>query len=220
MAEVTTPRARRLQRPGWKDARLLVGLLLVLLSIVGGARLIASLDTTTPVYAASRPLLPGQEVGADDVVPVAVRLDEPMPRYLDAGEPLRPGTYVLRRVEPGELVPASALGTARQARDKTVTVPVDPAAAATFEVGTVVDVWVSRRDPAEPGTAYTDPELLLEQAVVAQVPSESGALGMGVGRAAVQIVVPADRVGAVISSVDQEAKVTLVPAPRGGGTGS
>lgn len=214
--QAAIPVARRLRRPGWRDTRLLVGLLLVLLSVAGGVRLASSMDETTPVYAATRDLLPGQEVGADDLVPVRVRMDAPMAHYVDANQQVAPGTVVLRQVTEGELVPAASLGTASQAHDKTVTVPVDPATAQTFTVGTVVDVWVSRRDPDEVGTAYLDPELLLAKAVVARTPSSSHALGMGVGRAAVQVVVPADQVGAVISSVDQEAKVTLVPSPGAG----
>lgn len=210
------PQARRLQRPSWKDARLLVGLLLVALSVAGGTRLVSALDDTTPVYAAARPLLPGQEVAAEDVVAVPVRLGDPAASYVDATQPLRPGTHALRAVDPGELVPAAALGSPTEALDKAVTVPVDPAAASTVEVGTVVDVWVSHRDPEATGTAYQEPELLLERAVVASVPTSGGALGMGVGRSAVQIVVPADRVAAVIAGVDQEARVTLVPAPDAG----
>lgn len=139
-----------------------------------------------------------------------------MARYLDATRPLAAGTVVLRQVAEGELVPAGALGTASEARDKTVTVPVDPATAETFTVGAVVDVWVSRRDTDQVGTAYLDPELLLSKAVVARTPTTGTGLGMGVGRTAVQVVVPADQVGAVISSVDQEAKVTLVPSPGSG----
>lgn len=214
MADEAVPRARRLRRPSWTDARLVVGVLLVLLSVAGGARLVSSFDETTPVYAAARPLLPGQEVAGADLVPVDVRLDGPLGHYLDAGQPVRPGTFVLRQVGPGELVPAAALGTAHEARDKAVSVPVDPAAASTLSVGAVVDLWVSRRDQETAGVRYLEPELLLEQAVVAALPTQGGALGMGVGRTAVQVVVPADRVGAVISSVDQEARVTLVPAPR------
>lgn len=205
--------ARRLQVPGWRDARLLVGLLLVLLSVAGGARLVTAMDDTSPVYAAARPLLPGEPVGADDLVPVRVRMGDPIQHYVDASQPVQPGTYVLRQVEPGELVPSASLGSATQATDKTVTVPVDPAAAGTLAVGDVVDVWVSRRDPESTGVAFLEPELLLEQAVVATVPSSGGALGVGVGRAAVQVVVPADQVGAVIASVDQEGRITLVPAP-------
>lgn len=214
------PTARRLRRPGWRDTRLLVGVLLVLLSVAGGIRVISSMDETTPVYAATRVILPGQEVAAQDVVSVRVRMQEPMSHYVDATQGLAPGTVALRQVQEGELVPASSLGTASQARDKTVTVPIDPAAAQNLAVGTVVDVWVSRRDPSAVGTAYQDPEQLLSRAVVASIPSSSNGLGMGIGRAAVQLVVPADQVGAVISSVDQEAKVTLVPSPGAAGSSS
>lgn len=212
--------ARRLRRPGWRDWRLVVGLLLVVLSVAGGARLVAELDRTVPVYAATRPLLPGQEVAAEDLVPVQVRLGEPLALYLDATQQVLPGTFALRGVAAGELVPATALGTAGQVTDKTVTVPVDPASTAALEVGSVVDLWVSRRDPAAVGSAYQEPELLLAGAVVAGLPADSRALGIGVGRAAVQVVVPGGRVGAVIASVDQEAKLTLVTAPTvGAGAG-
>lgn len=211
------PRARRLRRPGWRDTRLLVGVLLVLLAVAGGVRLVSELDETTAVYAAAHPILPGQEVLAEDLKTVNVRMEAAMSHYVDATEPLAAGTVALRQVAEGELVPAGALGSASAARDKTVTVPVDPASAQILTVGTVVDLWVSRQDPEEAGTAYGEPELLLSSAVVARTPSTGNGLGMGVGRAAVQVVVPADQVGAVISSVDQEAKVTLVPAPGGSG---
>lgn len=214
MSDVSVPTARRLQRPSWRDARLVVGVLLVLLSILGGARLVASLDDTTPVYAAARPLLPGQEVVGADLVTVDVRLADAGGRYVDARQNLQPGTYALRMVQVGELLPLSAIGSAREASDKTVTVPIDPAAASTLSVGTVVDIWVSRRDEEAAGARYQDPELLLEQAVVADVPSEGAGLGVGVGRTAVQVVVPAAAVAGVISSVDQEARLTLVPAPQ------
>lgn len=212
--------ARRLQRPGWRDLRLVVGLLLVLLSVAGGLRLVSSLDDTTPVYAASRDLLPGQPVGPDDVVPVPVRMGEPLAGYVDGSVPLEPGTFLLRQVEAGELVPATALGTAREALDKTVGVPVDATAARTLATGTVVDVWVSRRDGQGAAEDYLDPQLLLAGAVVESVPPEGPGLGAGLGRTSVQVVVPADEVGGVIAAVDQDARITLVPAPRaaaGGG---
>lgn len=211
---------RRLQRPGWRDARLLVGLLLVLLSVVGGARLVASLDDTTPVYAAARDLLPGQQVGEGDLVPVPVRVGDRLDRYVDGSAGIEPGTYLVRQVAAGELVPVAALGTARQALDKTVGVPVDTSAARALASGSVVDVWVSRRDREAVGEAYLDPQLLLAGAVVDSVPADTTGLGAGLGRTTVQVVVPATDVGAVIAAVDQEARITLVPAPRadsGGG---
>lgn len=206
--------ARRLERPGWKDLRLVVGLLLVLLSVAGGVRLVAALDDTTPVYSAARDLLPGQPVRDGDLVPVQVRLGEAAAGYVDGAAPVPPGTHLLRSVSAGELVPAAALGSARQALDKTVSVPVDTVAARALVQGAVVDVWASRRDPDAVGEAYLDPQLLLGGAVLDRVPAESAGLGAGLGRTAVQVVVPADRVGEIIAAVDQDARLTLVPAPR------
>lgn len=211
--------ARRLQRPGWRDLRVVVGLLLVLLSVAGGARLVAGLDDTTPVYAAARDLLPGQPVSAQDVVTVDVRLGEGSSRYVDGATALATGTHLLRPVAAGELIPAAALGTAREALDKTVSVPVDTRSAGTLSTGSVVDVWVSRRDTEALGEAYLDPELLLAGAVVDHVPPEGGGLGSGLGRSSVAVVVPAVQVGAVIAAVDQGARVTLVPGPRSAGGG-
>lgn len=209
--------ARRLERPGWRDLRLVVGLLLVLLSVAGGARLVASLDETTPVYAAARDLLPGQPVTSQDLVAVDVRLDDALARYVDGSADLTPGTHLVRAVAAGELVPAAALGTARQALDRTVSVPVELSALHTLSTGSVVDVWVSRRDGEALGEAYLDPQLLLAGAVVERVPQEGTGLGAGLGRSSVAVVVPADRVGDVIAAVDQGSRVSLVPAPRSAG---
>lgn len=206
--------ARRLQRPGWRDLRLVVGVLLVLISVAGGTRLVMSLDDTTPVYAAARDLLPGQPVTGEDLTVVQVRMGEQADRYVDGGQPVAVGTYLVRGIGAGELVPVTALGTARQALDKTVTIPVDPSALPGLSTGALVDVWVSPRDPDALGVAYLDPRLLLAGAVVDRVPQQSSGLGGGLGRASVSVVVPADRVGDVIGAVDQDARLTLVPAPR------
>ncbi|MFX0539217.1 SAF domain-containing protein [Ornithinimicrobium sp. Y1847] len=218
-AEPETRSARRLQPPSWRDLRLIVGLLLVLLSIAGGVRLVSALDDSMPVYAAARDLLPGQPVTEDDLVAVPVRMGPAMAHYVDAGGTLAPGTYLTRSVSVGELVPASSLGSARQALDKAVNVPVEPVAARTLSAGSVVDVWVSKRDRSVPGEAFEDPQLLLAGAVVDHVPGDTSGLGAGLGRSAVQVVVPAERVGQVVGAVDQGARVTLVPAPRTKGDG-
>ncbi|CAN5506353.1 hypothetical protein BH23ACT6_BH23ACT6_01980 [soil metagenome] len=154
-----SPPARRLQRPSWRDARLLVGVLLVLLSVLAGSWIVARADDTTPVYTAARPLLPGQEVSESDLVVTSVRLDDALTAYVDSSQGVPENSYALRAVQVGELVPADALGSAREAKDKTVAVPIDPTAASILEVGSVVDVWVSRRDPDEAGVRFFDPVL-------------------------------------------------------------
>ncbi len=84
--------------------------------------------TPTPVHAAARDLLPGQPLRDGDLVTVQVRLADATEHYLDASDPVPDGTYLLRRVTAGELLPAAAVGTQRQALDKTVNVPVEGSA--------------------------------------------------------------------------------------------
>lgn len=207
--------AKRLQAPGWRDPRLIVGVILVLLAVAGGARVVSSMDQADPVYAAARALLPGQEVGSGDVTVVDVRLGPAAAQYVSAASPLEPGTHVVRPVAAGELIPLSALGDRSAATDKTVSVTIDSATADTLTAGTVVDLWVSRRDAGGAGTSYLEPELLIESAVVAQAPEGRSALGGSFARSPVQIVVPEQDVSAVIAAVDQEGRLTLVPAPTG-----
>lgn len=213
MPDLPTPVAGRLQRPSWKDARLIVGVLLVLVAVIVGARVVAMADDTHSVYVAARQIVPGQEVTSDDLVPTQVQLGEEAPQYVDASGGLEAGTFALREVRPGELVPASALGGRQDVGVKAVTVPVDSASAATFVRGSVVDVWISPRDPDSATVQYQEPDLLLSEAVVSRVPEDAAALGVGPAGTAVQIVVPEERVADLIASVDQEASVTLVPTP-------
>lgn len=205
------PTARRVRRPAWNDTRLLVGMALVLLSVAGVARLVASVQETTPVYAAGEVLVPGTRVAPEDLVVVDVRLEGSAGRYVDAGQEWPGQLYALRTVGAGELLPRASLGTEREVRDRTVTVSVDPAAVAGLQVGATVDVWVSARDEEAVGERYHAPSLLLAEAVVAGLPQERGALGVGASSAAVQVVVPQQEVAAVIAAVDQGGKVTLVP---------
>ena len=52
MSDLPTPTASRVRAPSWRDSRLLVGLLLVLLSTVLGSVVVARADDRVPVYAA------------------------------------------------------------------------------------------------------------------------------------------------------------------------
>ena len=108
----TGPAPRRVRPPRWLDLRLLLGVLLVLGSVLLGARVIGAADVTVPVWAAAGDLSAGSRLTADDLVAVDVRLDKAAQAYLDTGS--RPeGSTLNRAVHAGELVPRSALaGTA------------------------------------------------------------------------------------------------------------
>jgi hypothetical protein len=94
--------------PRWLDLRLVLGVLLVLGSVLIGARVLSSADATVPVWAASGDLAAGTVLTGDDLVAVDVRLDDAADAYLSTGT--RPsGRTLSRPVSRGELVPRAAL---------------------------------------------------------------------------------------------------------------
>src|SRR6478736_5540715 len=55
----STPTAVRATRPGWRDPRLWVGVLIVAVSVVAGARVLAAADDTVAVWAVAADAGPG-----------------------------------------------------------------------------------------------------------------------------------------------------------------
>lgn len=214
MAELPKPTAARLHKPSWRDTRLVVGVVLVLLSMTVGAKAIAAADDTVPMYAAAASLVPGQPVTQGDVKRVDVQLGVDRHRYVAADHDIAPGTFALRDVRPGELLPSTALGPRSEVDLKPVSVLVEGGGAAQLTAGSVVDVWVNSRVPSSSAEKYGKPEKTLEAATVARSP-EAGASGLGAtsGQTAVQVMVPEARVRELIAAIDQGAKITLVPVP-------
>jgi len=214
MAELPRPTAARLSKPSWRDSRLVVGVVLVLLSMTVGAKAIAAADDTLPMYAAAVTLVPGQPVTQSDVRRVDVQLGVDRHRYVAADHDIAQDTFALRDVRAGELLPGSALGSRTAVDLKPVSVPVDGGGAARLAVGSVVDVWVNAKDPSSAAERYGKPVKSLEAATVARAPegSEAGP-GAASGLTAVQIMVPEARVQELIAAIDQGAKITLVPVP-------
>lgn len=215
MTDLAVPQAVRLQRPRWRDARLLVGVLLVLSSVALGAYVVAHVDDRTPVYAARGPLVPGQRLTDDDLTRVDVQLGAELPAYLSAAGGLAPDRFVLRPVPAGELVPAAAVGGRSQVGVQPLVLSVDAGSAAALQVGSTVDVYVNRVDPTAASSAargFVGPELTLEAVSVSSLPRSSGGLGGGSsGDRAVQVMAPTPRIKEIIASVDLGARVTVVP---------
>lgn len=211
MTELPKATAKRLQKPSWRDSRLIVGIVLVLLATTAGAKMVASADDRVAVYAAAQPLKPGDQLSTDNLTRVQVQLGDGMQAYLPATGAVPADTFVLREVRPGELVPRSAVGGRDQVSVQPLTVEVDANSAAALVVGSVVDVWVSERDPASTQERYLDAKLALEAVSVARLPSEQGRFGTAAASAAVQILVPRAEVRTVIAAADKRARVTLVP---------
>ena len=146
-----SPAASRLALPRWFDARMVVGILLVLASVVVGAKVFSSADSTTSVWAAARDLPAGARLQSADLKAVKVRLGDGS-RYVAAAG-AGPAGYVLTRpVGAGELLPSKAFVDPAKANDpalarREVTVPVRqdhwPADLRSAEL---VDVYATRQD--------------------------------------------------------------------------
>ncbi len=209
------PAAVRLRAPSWRDPRLLVGVLLVLGSVVLGARVVAAADDTTPFYAAAGPLVPGDRVEADDVRVVEVLLEGADGTYLPADADLAPGTVVTRSVGAGELLPRAALGTQGDVALQAVSVPVEGERPSGLVTGAVVDVWVAQPDPDRAGT-FSEPQRLVRGATVADVADSGSALG-STGGSTAQVLLEQDALAGVLGALANEAVVSLVLAPGQGG---
>lgn len=213
-AALPTPVAGRLQRPSWRDGRLLAGVLLVVLAMIAGALTLRHFDDSVTVLQASRTLEPGDQLRTGDVVAVGVRLQTPG-RYLTA-VPTDARGQVLREVRAGELIPSSAVGDASSLSVRTIAVPVSQTSAATLQRGAVVDVWVSARKAETTGaTSYDPPIRLLEGVPVSGVPAGDSGLGGGVGDAAVQLLIPQTDVPRLLGAMNGGGKVDLVPVTAG-----
>jgi hypothetical protein len=109
VAELPESRAVRLSRARWLDTRLLLGLLLVLVSVVLGARLLAGADSRVEVWSVTRDLGADTPLSRDDVTATSVNLSGATHRYLSAGQD-PDGLVLTRPVGRGELLPAAAVG--------------------------------------------------------------------------------------------------------------
>lgn len=219
MTELATPTAKRLQRPSWKDSRLIVGVLLVAVAGTLGAKAVASADDRTAYYVAAEDLVAGDRITSTSFKRVDVRLDDAVTRYLLADAPIQAGGYLLRDVRVGELVPVSAVGGADQVEVQRVTVRADSVSTTGLARGDRVDVYVTPKDtPTGSSQSAKRPMTtrVLQGAPVAAVLTSAGGFGSS-STTSVQVYVPTGDVQAVVEAVDSGAKLTLVPVVGTGG---
>lgn len=211
MTEVASPRAARVAAPRWLDARLALGVLLVALSIVAGARVFTAADNTTAIYVAAHDLVPGQHLSAEDFAVGHVRLPGQAGFYIAASAAPPVGYVVTRFVGAHELVPVAALGAIGTAgHSRFVTVPVESGHLADELVrGDLVDVYLTPKAAA--GAAVPSPILVL-----AGVPVESRSGGSrtfsATSAVSVVLAVPVDKVAALVHAVES-GTIDLVTVP-------
>ena len=208
--------ARRLAAPSWRDPKLLVGVVLVLGSVVLGARTSAAAGRTTGVYEVAATVPVGAGVTAGDVRVVQVRLDErTAAAYLTADTPLPGGLVAVRALPAGELLPRSGLGSAADLDGRPVTLPLPGGVPDGVVTGGRADVWVTWPvDPGDVGQSPVpgDPQRLVEAADVTSVRSGGTGLAARTG-AELSGLVPGDVLPQVLRALAADATIAVVPVP-------
>jgi hypothetical protein len=137
----SSPPARRIATPRWLDLRLVLGVVLVLASVLIGAKIVSSARHTYSIVAATHDLEVGTVLAAGDVRLAEVQLPgHGRGVYLSHVRDAI-GKQLGRAVSAGELVPAAAV--ARVEAQTTVTVPLAAGAAPDLRKGLRIEVWVS-----------------------------------------------------------------------------
>lgn len=205
--------ARRVRRPSWRDPRLLVGLVLVLGATALGGVLVARADDSVPVLAAGTTLVRGDTLSEAGLQVVRVRLDEVDEAYLAAEDALPADAVALRTVPAGELVPASAVGSAADLASRPVALPWQGPRPQGLVRGAAVDLWVA---PREGTSSYGTPRLAVAGADVFAVDEASSGLG-ATGGAQVQVMLEPEGVQQMLAALAAEDRIDLVLVPGPGG---
>lgn len=212
-----SPSAGRLATPSWLDARLVLGVLLVLVSVVVGARVLAAADRTQLVWGAARDLAPGTVLEEGDLEATEVRLFDTGSRYLAAPDRGIVGYVLDRPVRRGELMPRDAVASPGSSADvRSVSVPVLPGRyPADLARGEQVDVWATPdRDAAAvaAGEQEAGSRLVLEAVTVSAPPDAGGALSGGTAERAVVLTIPPGDVAELVAAM-ADGRIDLVRLP-------
>lgn len=202
------PPVRR-RRGFWTDARFFLGIVLIVASVAGVWAVVALSRQTSPVYAATRTIVPGQTVSASDLTVVEVALGHVRDAYLAPGAAL--DGVATRTVHAGELVPADATVSADRSRVTTVVVRSAVDVPSGVRTGTAVELWAAAQ--RERGV-YDAPRVLIPRATVVSVTRDDSMIGGG--SAALELVIPREDVAAALAAVSAQSALSVVPAGAGG----
>jgi hypothetical protein len=186
----TVPPATRAQAPGWRDPRLIAGVVIVAVCVLLGARVLAGADDTVAVWTLRHDVPAGTTVDRDDLVVARVHFaGDGADRYLAAATAPEPGSTAARDLGAGELLPRAALTT--QDRVGLVEVPLSVAPddlPASVRQGATVDVWVTPKVAAS-GDDRPRARLALDDVLVVAVPAAHDSLAP---RTTQQVIVGVD----------------------------
>lgn len=197
---------------GWKDPRLMVGIVLVIASVLGVWWLVRSTQHTEAMWTAAVDLPAGAEVRSEDLLAVEVRLGDTTQSYLSADTAPEAGSRLLSPLGKGELLPVSALGRADPAGRRPVSVMIEDKVPAGVQRGGRVDVYATAGNVAAEQEAES--RLVLSGVEVTAVTESEDALA-GQESTTVDLLVDPDNVADFIRARGAGERMDLVALPPG-----
>jgi len=172
LPDTDMPPALRTQAPGWRDPRLWIGIALVAVSVVVGARVVGGADETVSMWALRTDKAPGDVIAQGDLVATRVRFADAgdAERYFPAGAGLPATRYLVRGVGRGELLPRAGLGVSAQGLVQVSVALPGQMVPPTVRTGSRVDLWFSPRREGDAEKARR----LVEDVVVVEAPAAEG----------------------------------------------
>lgn len=195
----------RSRRAVWGDARFLIGIAVVLLSIGGVWAVVSSAGATTPLLQASRTIVKGEALASGDFQIVEVGLGAVADRYL-APQDLQPGQVASQTVRAGELLAGAAVEDASAARTTTIVVESGTGIPADVGAGSEVELWAA---PSSDDAAQEPPRILVADATVAAVTETESVLAAG--GSTVEVVIERADVAAVLGAITGGSILAVVP---------
>lgn len=204
--------ARRIRPPGWRDPRLLIGLLLVALSVTGVVALVQTIDERQGYWAASTDIVPGAQVTAEDFHIVQASISESAEHYWKADKQLPPEFLVSSTILQGELLTQRQVAESDPGGRQQVGVRVSEDMPASVTIGSRVDVWVAAA--REDGRGYEEPTKMISNAEVTGTDNNTSAFAAA-NTTTVYVMLAQDAVPPVLDAQANDAKIALVPATIG-----
>lgn len=187
-----SPLAERFGQPRWQDRRLMLGVLLLLASVVVGARVVGSAEHWQLVVASTADLPAGHLLTASDLTAQRVRLDPAAAGHYWAAADRAGlvGRRLVHGIAGGDLLARAALSGAPGAPVREVPVAIDPTRLPDLAAHDLVDVYVTLKPDGKEATVS---QLLLGVEVGEVATNDAGG-----GKVRVVLLVPPGEVTALI----------------------
>lgn len=161
--------SRRVLRLPW---RVIAGLGLVVISLVGVTGVVLAMDRAEEYVVATEDMVPGETIDEHTLATVWLHVRDRSVPYLTPVDLASSGSrVVLRLIRAGELIPRGSLGTARSDDVTVISLPLNTGGGDSLQPGNRIDVWVSA---PRPDTAYSVPQVIAPGALLLAIRQEEG----------------------------------------------